>query len=119
LLGSLLDVEPTHRCTAPADETIDEDAEMELTDIAMVVDGNDDGSDESEDEEAEEEVEEAEAVATSSDDEAEMQQPDTTKKHHYRKQNCAWKNAALMYIVSSVLNYVRNLKLTLTYRRRW
>jgi len=39
LLGSLLDVDPAHRCTAPADETINEDAKMELADIAMVVDG--------------------------------------------------------------------------------
>jgi hypothetical protein len=113
LLGSLLDVEPARRRTAPADETIDEDTEMELADIAMVVDGNDDGSDESEGEETEEEVGESAAASSecaTSDDEAQMQQPDTTKKRHYRKQNRARRNAALMYIVSTVLNDARNLQ---------
>jgi hypothetical protein len=85
LLGSLLDVEPDRRRTAPAEETIDEDTEMELADIATAVDGNDDGSDESEGEEAEGKV--AGAAASSegatSDDEAEMQQPDTVKKRRY------------------------------------
>src|ERR1700720_1389282 len=37
LLGSLLDVEPDRRRTAPAEETIDEDTEMALADIAKTV----------------------------------------------------------------------------------
>jgi hypothetical protein len=116
LLGSLLDVEPDRRRTAPAEETIDEDTEMELADIATVVDGNDNGSDESEGEEAKGEVEGAAAAAAASsegatsDDEAEMQQPDPVKKRHYRKQNRARRNAALMYIVSTVINNSRNLQ---------
>jgi hypothetical protein len=65
LLGSLLDVEPDRRRTAPAEETIDEDTEMELADIATVVDGNDNGSDESEGEETEGEVEGGAAAASS------------------------------------------------------
>ena len=56
LLGSLLDVEPAHWCTAPAKEMFDEDTEMELADIVMAVDGNNDGSDELEGEEAKGEV---------------------------------------------------------------
>ena len=53
LLRSLLDVEPERQRTAPTEETIDEDTEMELANIAMAVDGNDNGSDELEGEEAE------------------------------------------------------------------
>jgi hypothetical protein len=113
LLGSLLDVEPDRRRTAPAEEILDEDTEMELADIATAVDGNDDGSDELEDEDVEGEmpVEGAAAAsslnkgATSDDDlaaDSEMQQPaDTVKKRHYKKQNRARRNAALMYIVST------------------
>ena len=112
LLGSLLDVEPDHQRTAPAEEMIDEDMEMELVDIAAAVDGNDDGSNESEGEEAEGEV--AGAAASSegatSDDEAEMQQPGTVKKRRYRKQNWVQWNAALIYIVSTVINDSRNLQ---------
>lgn len=86
LLRSLLDMEPDCWCTAPAEETIEEDTKMELADIAMAVDGNDDGSNESEGEEAKGEV--AGAVAGSegatNDDEAKMQQPsDTVKRHCY------------------------------------
>ena len=81
-------------------------------DIAAAVDGNNDGSNELEGEEAKGEV--AGAAASSkgatSDDEAEMQQPGTVKKHHYRKQNRAQRNAALIYIVSTVINDSRNLQ---------
>jgi len=56
-----------------------------------------------------------EAVAASSegansDDEAEMQWPDTAEKHRYWKQNQAQKNAAVMYIVSTMLNDAKNLQ---------
>ena len=120
LLRSLLDVEPAHRRTAPAKEMFDEDTEMELADIAMAIDGNDDGSDESEGEEAEGEVEEAVAMGSKGDDEAaKMQQPNTAK-HHHRKQNRAQQNAALMYIVSTVINDATNLQTYPDiYRRRW
>jgi hypothetical protein len=123
LLGSLLDVEPARRRTAPTKEMFDEDTEMELADIAMAINGNDDGSDELEGEEAEEEAEEAVAVgsegATSDDEAAEMQQPDTAKRR-YRKQNRARRNAALMYIVSTVINDAANLQTYPDiYRRRW
>lgn len=110
-LRSLLDVEPDHWCTAPAEEMINEDIEMELADIATAVDGNNDGSDDLEGEEAEGEIGGAAAASTgsegaTSDDEAdsEMRQPDTVKKCCYRKQNRAQRNAALMYIVSTVIN---------------
>ena len=43
LLGSLLDVEPTQRRTAPAKEVVDEDIEVEFPDIATAVNGNDNG----------------------------------------------------------------------------
>ena len=52
LLRSLLDMEPDHQHTAPAEEMIDEDTEMELADIATAVDGNNNGSNELEGEEA-------------------------------------------------------------------
>ena len=113
LLGFLLDVEPDHQHTTPAEETIDEDTEMELADIATVVDGNNNGSDESEGEEAEGEVEGGAAAPSSegaTSDEAEMQQPDPVKKCHYWKQNRERRNAALMYIVSTVINNSRNLQ---------
>jgi hypothetical protein len=62
LLRSLLDVEPTRWCAAPAEEVVDEDIEMELADIATAVDGNDNGSNDS-DSEDEGDVEEAARVA--------------------------------------------------------
>jgi hypothetical protein len=88
LLRSLSDMEPAHWCTAPAEEMFDEDTEMELADIAMAINGNDDGSDELEGEEAEEEAEEAVAVgsegATSDDEAAKIQWPDTAKRHYQK-----------------------------------
>ena len=43
LLGSLLDVEPTQRHTAPAKQVVDEDIKVEFPDIATAVNGNDNG----------------------------------------------------------------------------
>ena len=112
LVGCLLDVVSDHHCTAPAKMMVDEDIEMELADIATAVEGNDEGSEESGDnklesgETAEMEREANAKEDTDSDDttsegEAENEtQPPEVKKRRYRKQNCARRNATLIYIVS-------------------
>jgi len=122
MVGCLLDVVPDRRRTAPAEMAVDEDIEMEPADIAMAVEGNDEGSEESDDEledgetvgrtEMEREAgakEDANSNDTASEgDEApseeaenETQQPGV-KKSPYRKQNRARRNAALIYIVSTL-----------------
>jgi len=44
----LLDTDPNRWCTAPSDEAMDKDVEMELVDIATAVSRNDEGSAEEE-----------------------------------------------------------------------
>ena len=103
LLGSLLDVEPTRRRTAPAEEVVDEDIEIELPNIATAVNRNENGSSDLDGEDGE-----VEAAATS--DDVEMQHLDTTEKSGYRKHNRAQQNAALMYIVSIMLTDAKSLQ---------
>ena len=122
LVGCLLDVVPDCCCTAPTNIMVDEDIEMELADIATAVEGNDEGSEESDDDESDgdETIERAnvekdaaedaddDGIASEGDEvqpneeaENETQQPEI-KKRRYRKQNRARRNAALIYIVSTL-----------------
>jgi len=98
-----LDVEPTRRRTAPAEEVVDEDIEIELPNIATAVNRNENGSSDLDGEDGE-----VEAAATS--DDVEMQHLDTTEKSGYRKHNRAQQNAALMYIVSIMLTDAKSLQ---------
>jgi hypothetical protein len=104
LFGILLDADPNRRRTAPNDDAMDEDVEMELVDIATVVSGNDEGSEE--EGSGDESGGEADAgdKEAGNDGEQDGGNPEPLlKKRRYRKQNRARRNGILLFIVSQAL----------------
>ena len=100
LIGVLLDADPNRRRTAPSEEATDsENVEVELTDIASAVSGNDEGSEE------EDSGDEGGTEADPGDREMENDggQSNNPPKRRYRKQNRARRNGILIFIVSHAI----------------
>ena len=103
LIGTLLDADPNRRRTAPTDEATDENVEIELTEIASAVCGNDEGSEE--EDSGDEGGSEADPGGREMGDnvgqlEVTSAPEPLLKKRRYRKQNRARRNGILIFIVS-------------------
>ena len=124
LLGDLLDADPLHRqASMGGDTNIEMEVDIEPSNIAAAIFGNDEGSDD-EGEGSDEEGDVASgAVGESADaedgttenlgDTEEGAAADKgSRKHHYRKKNPARRNAVLLFIVSVNIT----CKIATTYR---